>query len=43
MQALKDRLAVLESDNRVQRAFEQGYVPKIDVDLRVLQNSRPAA
>ena len=43
MQALKERLAVLESDSRVQHAFEQGHLPKIDVDLGVLQNSRPAA
>jgi predicted CoA-substrate-specific enzyme activase len=39
MQALKERLAVLEGDSRVRNAFEHGHLPKIDVDLGVLQNS----
>ena len=43
MQALKERLAALDDDDRVRDAFAGGHLPKIDVEIGVLANSRPAA
>jgi len=42
-EALRKRLEQIDSDERVARAFAGGHLPKIDVDLATLANSRPAA
>jgi predicted nucleotide-binding protein (sugar kinase/HSP70/actin superfamily) len=42
-EALRKRLEQINNDDRVTRAFEGGHLPKIDVELATLANSRPAA
>jgi len=42
-EALRKRLEQINSDERIGRAFEGGHLPKIDVTLATLANSRPAA
>ena len=34
---------VINEDERIGRAFDNGHLPKIDVDIAALVNSRPAA
>jgi predicted nucleotide-binding protein (sugar kinase/HSP70/actin superfamily) len=40
---LRERVAVIDGGAGAHRAFDQGHMPRIDVDLVALQNSRPAA
>ncbi len=42
-EALRKRLEQIDGDERVARAFAGGHLPRIDVDLATLANSRPAA
>ena len=42
-EALRKRLEQINSDERIGRAFDGGHLPKIDVTLATLANSRPAA
>ena len=42
-QELRKRLEVINGDERIGHAFDQGHLPRIDVELATLANSRPAA